>query len=125
MNGVETLRRAAMRASIFCLLIFALSGRAQNSQESKDAEKRARALAGLEKIGATIVVDDTPRKDGKPRQDITRIELRGANVTDEAMEYVRVFGTVEVLHICGTRVTDEGLARLEPLKNLQVLYLTY
>src|SRR5688572_1814176 len=115
MEPSEPLRRGVMRSSLFVLLICALSSRAQMATELKEAEKRARALAGLEKLGATIVFDDVKEKN------VTRIELRGPDVNDEAMEHVRIFLSVQTLYICNTRITDAGLARLEPLKDLQVL----
>src|SRR4051794_17207753 len=117
-----------MRVSVICLLILTATGRAQpeqTTQERKDAERRARALSSLEKLGAVIVYDETPRKDGQPRKEIQRIELKGPDVTDETMAHVRFFPSLEVLHVCGTRVTDAGLELLTPLVNLQVLYLTY
>ena len=79
-----------MRASVFVLLIFALSGRAQQTpDELREAEKRARALDALEKLGATILRGELGDRD------LLRRGLEGADVVVHCAAKVGDWGPVE------------------------------
>jgi hypothetical protein len=89
-------------------------------EDFKAKERREKAFAGLKKVGAVIVIDET-----KKDLPVVRVELRGPKVTDEEVALLRAFPYLESLSICQTRITDDGLRHLQYFKKLHTLMLTY
>jgi len=83
------------------------------SASTANTPERQRAIAALEKAGATLEIDDQGQ--------VHRAELTGAEVTDETLLHLAALPELESLEISGARVTDLGLASLHKLTNLQRL----
>ncbi|MBC8873301.1 MAG: hypothetical protein H8E44_28020 [Planctomycetes bacterium] len=76
------------------------------------------AIAKIEKLGGMFEVDEkTP---GRP---VVAVLLRGTQVTDASLKYLRGLTNLEMLSLFFTHVTDGGLEHLEGMTNLRTLSL--
>jgi hypothetical protein len=55
---------------------------------------------------------------------LTRLELRGAEITTAGVELVATLGTLEHLNLANCQIDDRGVAHLAALKNLRTLDLS-
>jgi len=81
------------------------------------AKQRAAVHALSDKVGEVKFTIHTNRP-GRPLKWLT---LRGAKVTDAALEVVKGFNSLELLQLTNTKVTDDGLEHLKALKELKTL----
>jgi len=131
----------AVRLSLTALglLGFAFAWPPSSAQGADDPK----AVAALEKLGATIQRDD--KAPGKPVSsvhffqkaiknddlvhlkgvpDLKRLELIGTGVTDDGLAHIKGLTKLESLDLGYAKVTDAGLAHLKELKELKHLTLS-
>lgn len=58
-----------------------------------------------------------------PWQHLRELSLSATRITDEAVEYLQAFPSLEVLHLAAEGITDGGLERLTQLQSIKALYL--
>jgi hypothetical protein len=76
----------------------------------------ARAIAVVEKLGATVVIGEQ-----NPGQPVEIIDLSFKEVTDVEMAQLKTFTRLEELYLIETAITDAGLAGVHGLANLRTL----
>ena len=81
---------------------------------------QARAVAEIEKLGGRVTVDET--NPGKP---VNSVILAGSNVTDEGLAHVEGLTQLQHLELASTKVTDVGLGHLKGLTQLLSLNLQF
>ncbi|MGA2255623.1 MAG: hypothetical protein ABSG53_13335, partial [Thermoguttaceae bacterium] len=83
--------------------------------------EQAKVIAEINKLRGTITVDEK-----SPDKRVIGVSLcNNIKVTDEGLAHLKVLTNLQTLILRGTKVTDTGLAYIEGLTTLQSLNLGY
>ena len=106
-------------ASVWALLIglplLFFGGQWWLKHQTSTWNRRAAAIKELERLGATM----RPGFDGQ----IESIAVYGPEVTDGVLHHLACFPDLLELKLSATPTTNDGLAHLQDLKRLRLLYL--
>lgn len=86
-----------------------------NAEEVPASENVDATMKILEQLGADIEKDDQGQ--------VSSLMLHGARVTDETLDSIKGFGTLQKLYLKSTRVTNLGVEQLSGLLHLNELNL--
>ncbi len=103
-----------MKFSPIILLLFGMLGCGSESVTLTQEQ----AIAGIEKLGGKVTIDE--KSPGKP---VIRVDFSRTEVTDDGLELLKGLTSLQVLALNDTEVTDEGLEHLEGLTNLAWLQI--
>src|SRR5438445_5854196 len=77
---------------------------------------RESIIAEIERLGGEFETDDD-----RPGSPIVTLKLKGKKITNAWLEHLRGLPALEEVSLWNTRVGDQGLLKLQPLKRLRTL----
>jgi len=96
--------------------VMVLSSTQVATLRADEAEDKAVQL--VEKLGGTVVRDVALKE-----MPVFRVDLHFSKVADADLSQLAGLKKLQLLNLCGTQVTDEGMKNLNGLKELKWLYL--
>ena len=102
------------------VLVLSIAAAQATSAQGADRDEQERAVAAIRKLGAKVEVDST--KPGKP---VIKVSFRNTPVTDEGLAHLKVLTDLQELDLSHTTTTNAGLQHIGGLTQLTKLNLSF
>lgn len=94
--------------------------------------QQRRAVEAVQRLGGVVLQESVESRGGgdlasrlfgERRDCVVAVDLSSADLTDESLDLLKSFDELRRLSISGAGLTDDGVRRLQELRNLEVLVL--